>query len=325
MRTELNPREEVCLIPRGLAGDLEAWSIRVVSLVEIVRLWIFRRSVALFMLVTLLSALLLPYRQAVSGGALTRASIVAGAVAAAAALVLAFSRAAYRLLSRSRVAQAVPALLAAALLSVVFPLHSQLWVPACGALCLLALFVSLREIVAIDLLVLLANLAAHAIAGDLGDVRPVAVIGLWVGIPFWTILFSVANERILDRILDLCLAQPAAVNVRGLRVGAWIARSRRGLPARSVSSQEAVDRVAERLTFEQKQVMVLLIGGFRNYEIATLLGIRWEEEVSRLISRAVKSVGGDCKRKEQLVSMLAREWWNTGPAARAREYQPDFR
>lgn len=293
---------------------------RVVSLVEGVRFWIFRRCVAVFILVTLLSALLLPYRQAVSGGALTRASIVGGAVAGAAALVLAYSRASYELLSRSRVAQAVPALLAAALLSLVLPLHSQLWVPACGALCLLALFVPLRRIVVIDLLVLAGNLAAHAIVGDLGDVRPVTVIGLWVGIPFWTILVSIANEWVVDHIFNLCLSQPAR-NAPPLRVRAWVARALEALSVRSVSSEEAVDRVADRLTLRQKEVMLLLIEGLHNYEIAPLLGI-WQEEVSRLISRAVQSAGAECK--EQLCAMLAYEWWNTGPAGRLREYKPAF-
>ncbi|HEY6549653.1 MAG TPA: hypothetical protein VIY71_00460 [Solirubrobacterales bacterium] len=269
----------------------------------------------------MLSAMLLPYRQAVSGSALTRALIIAGVVVGAASFMLAYSRASYELLSRNRVAQGALALLAAALVSVVFPLHSQLWVPACGALCLLSFFVPLRSIVIVDLLVLLGNLLAHAIGGDLGDVRPVTVIGLWVGIPFWTILISIANEKVVDHILGLCLDAPAR-NAHPLRVNAWVARSRDALPARSVSSQEAIRRVTHRLTSKQKETMLLLLGGFHNYEIAPLLAVK-PVEVSQLISRSVGRTGAD--GKEQLCAMLAHEWWNTGPAARAREYRPDFR
>jgi DNA-binding CsgD family transcriptional regulator len=322
MRTELVPTAEVCLLPRGLAGELRAWSTQVVSLVEFVRLWIFRRSLALFILATLLSAVLLPYRQAVAGSALTRALIIAGAVAGAASLTLAQSRSSYELLSRSRLAQGALVLLAAALVSVVSPLHSQLWVPACGALCLLSLFIPLRSIVIIDLLVLLANLAAHAIGGDLGDVRPVTVIGLWVGIPFWTILISIANEKVVDHILGLCLAQRPPSARPLLRVSAWVARSLDALPARSVSTQESVRGIAHRLTSKQKETMLLLLGGFRNYEIAPRLAVE-PGEVSKLISRSLASTGAD--GKEQLSAMLAYDWWNTGPSTRIGEYRPDFR
>jgi DNA-binding CsgD family transcriptional regulator len=312
MGTELVAANAVRLVPRQLAGDLEAWGVQVVSLVEQVRLWIFRRSLALFMLVTLLSAMALPYRQAVSGDALARALIVAGAVAGATLVVLVCSRAAYRLLSGNRVAQGALVLVAAALVSAVFPLHSQLWLPACGVLCLLAFFVPLREIVVADLLVLIANLVAHAIGGDLGDVRPVAVIGLWVGIPFWTILFSIANEKVVDHILDLCLRQPVP-HASPLHVDAWVARSYEALPG--------VRRVAGRLTPKQKQAMLLLAVGSHNYEIAQRLGIK-PRAVSGLISRSLKQTGAESK--EELSAMLAREWWDTWPAVRAREYKPDF-
>jgi len=321
MRTELVPTREACLVPRGLARDLQVWSTQVVSLIEFVRLWIFRRSLALLILATLLSAVLLPYRQAVSGSALTRALIIAGAVAVAATFMLAHSQASYELLSRNRFARGALVLLAAALVSVVFPLHSQLWVPACGALCLLALFVPLRRIIVLDLLVLLVNLAAHAIGGDLANVRPVTVIGLWVGIPFWTILISIANEKVVDHILGLCLAQrpPSA---RSLRVRTWVERSFDVLPVRSVSTQESVRRAAHRLTSKQKETMLLLLGGFHNYEIAVQLAVR-PDEISRLISRAVASAGAD--GKEQLAAMLASDWWNSGPNTRIDEYGPDFR
>lgn len=321
MRAELISTGEMRLVPRELAGELRAWSSRVVSLVEFVRLWIFRRGLALLVLATLLSTLLLPYRQAVAGSALTRALIIAGAVAGAASFMLAYSRASYELLSRSRLAQGALVLLAAALISVVLPLRSQLWVPACGALCLLSLFVPLRSIALADLLVLLANLAAHAIVGDLGDVRPVTVIGLWVGIPFWTILISVANERVVDHIFGLCLAQrpPSA---RSFRVSAWVARSLDVLPARSLSTERSVRGVAHRLRSKQKEAMLLLLGGFHNYESAPRLSVE-TGEVSRLISRAVKSAGAD--GKEQLSQMLAYDWWNSGPTTRIGEYRPDFR
>jgi hypothetical protein len=235
--------------------------------------------------------------------------------------MLAFSGASYELLSRSRLAQGALMLLAAALVSVVFPLRSQLWVPACGALCLLSLFVPLRNIVIVDLLVLLANLAAHAIGGDLGDVRPVTVIGLWVGIPFWTILISVANEKVVDHILGLCLAQRPP-SVHPFRVSAWVARSLDVLPSRSLSTEGSVRRVAHRLTSKQNEAMLLLLGGFHNYESAPLLSVE-PDAVSKLISRAVESAGADSK--EQLSELLAYDWWNTGPTTRIGEHRPDFR
>lgn len=320
MGTELSTTVETRLVSRELTAELEAWASEAVSLVEVVRLWIFRRALALFILATLLSAALLPTRQAVSGNALTRAVVIAAAVVATASFMLVFSRRSYELLSRDHVAQAAPALVASALISVVFPLHSQLWVPACGALCLVALFVPLRRIVVIDLLVLLGNLAAHAISGDLHGVRPVAVIGLWVGIPFWTILISIANERIVDHILDLCLEQPVP-GANSLQVDTWVARSFEALPVRSVSTQERSHGVADRLTSRQKEVMLLLLVGRRNYEIALQLGIT-RSEVSRLTSRATERAGADSK--EQLCAMLASEWWGSGPVERIGKYRLQF-
>ena len=53
------------------------------------------------------------------------------------------------------------------------------------------------------------------------------------------------------------------------------------LPVRVVSTEAAVEGLAQRLTARQKQVALLLVSGKRGYERAALLGIT-PEEVSRL-------------------------------------------
>jgi DNA-binding CsgD family transcriptional regulator len=318
MATELVPAPYIAPAPKALTAELVSKIDRAVSLVEVVRFWMFRRSLALVVLATAVSAALLPTRESVQGSALELSLILAGAVAGAIGFMLFHSEASLRLLSSYRMARGSVGAVAAVLVSAIFPLHSQLWVPACGLLCLVALVVSLRQILLFDLFVLGSNLCAHAAYGDLGSVRPVAVIGLWVGIPFWTVLISVGSERVLDHILGLC-RQRCAPGSGPLRVSAWTPRPLMRLPVRVVSTEAAVEGVARRLTTRQKQVALLLVSGKRRYEMAARLGIT-PEEVSRLIARAVGRARA--QSKEQLAARIAGEWWSTGPAARLLNYTP---
>jgi DNA-binding CsgD family transcriptional regulator len=318
MSTDLTSVQQTIVVPSQLTTGLPAKADRAVSLVELVRIWIFRRSLVVVVLASAISVALLPSRESVRGGALELALILGGAVAGATGFMLLHSATSFTILSRSRFAQAAVVLVASALVSAVFPLHSQLWLSACGLLCLMGLVVPLGRLLVLDLLVLSTNLAAHAISGDVGAVRPVAVIGLWVGIPFWTVLISVGNERVLDHILSLC-RQQCVSDRKLLHVSVWIPRSLTGLPVRGMATEASVPRVARLLTTRQKEAALLLISGKHRYEIARRLNIT-PEEVSRLIARAVKRARA--RSKEQLAAWVANEWWNTGPAARLTNYEP---
>ena len=120
----------------------------------------------------------LPLR--VSDAAYTTITVVATALLVASVpFALRHANALYRLLRRSEAVRLAVVLLAAGL--VVHPLRSELWWPSCALVMLVSTLVPLRRALVYCLIVLLTNLAAHAIARDLADTPPATIIGLWIG------------------------------------------------------------------------------------------------------------------------------------------------
>lgn len=152
---------------------------------------------------------------------------------------LAKAPAVYRLLRRSVAFELAIVALAAVLVS--YPLRSELWWPSCALLMLVAILVPWQRVVAYCVLVLLANLAAHAIAGDLTTTPVVTIVGLWVGFPFWSLTFSVISDRFAAYVLRLqwTLARSAQVANEPVRVTAWTDVDRRGDAAEDVDPTPA--------------------------------------------------------------------------------------
>lgn len=87
-----------------------------------------------------------------------------------------------------------------------------------------------QRVVAYCVLVLLGNLAAHAIAGDLTTTPVVTIVGLWVGFPFWSMTFSVISDRFAAYLLRLqwTLARSTQIANEPVRVTVWTDDDRSG-------------------------------------------------------------------------------------------------
>jgi DNA-binding CsgD family transcriptional regulator len=300
------------------ASDVERWSEGLVSVLEAARFDVFRAGVVLVLLAAIGSAVLLPTRESVHGPALTVALAASGATIAAAVFVLVRPGRLDRVLSDSSGAQWVIVVIATAQISAVLPLHSQLWVPACALLSLLGAIVPLRRTILFCIVALSGNLLAHILVGDLTAVPPIAVLGLWEGIPFWTVLFSTATSLMVWRVIGLYVQRTDPPDLKLVRVPAWAQRTPLQLPARTTPPAA----IARRLTHKQLEVFVLLMAGRKQGEIAIELGIQ-RSRVSRLIDGAVKRT--KVANKYALEGMLALEWWGTGSASRLRAHQPQLR
>ncbi|HEX3517553.1 MAG TPA: helix-turn-helix transcriptional regulator [Solirubrobacteraceae bacterium] len=281
--------------------------------VEMVRLEVFRTGVALVALVAVLSAALLPTREGVAGAHVAVAAAVAGVTVAACALVFARPERYYRALSDNPVAQWVLALIAAAQISAVLPLHSQLWVPACALLALLGTMVSLSRTLLFCGVALCANLLAHVLVGDLPMTPFYVVFGLWEGLPLWTTLFSVVMTRFVRYLCDIYIERVSPPAFALVPVAGSIAREHLQLP------RPPVEAVSQRMTVREIQVFALLMCGQRPGEIAKTLGIK-PERISHLIEHAVDRANAG--NKNILIGKLALEWWGTGPTSRLSVYLP---
>jgi DNA-binding CsgD family transcriptional regulator len=205
----------------------------------------------------------------------------------------------YRLLRSSEPTQFALVLLAAAL--VVYPLRSELWWPSCALLMLLATLVPLRRALAYCFVVLLANLAAHATAGDLTETPPVTIIGLWVGYVFWSAAFSIFNDRLAAHVLRLNTVAPRRttpplrVDVGqgpAVRPNASADQSDASRPDLSVpgDSPPLAGDKTRRLTARQLQVVALLSDGMRYDEVAACLAIS-VRQVQRHVTNAITRLG----------------------------------
>jgi len=187
----------------------------------------------------------------------------------------------YRLLRRRPVLELVPVALAAALLA--YPLRSELWWPACALVMLVAIPAPLGRTWAYCVAVLVTNLLAHVVHGDLPETPAVAILGLWIGFGFWATLTALLIDRIGSHLLRRALVfegpepEPA--------VG--------GDPDETVTEAQVVETRAlpaprlQRLTGRQLEVVALLAQGLRYDAVAASLSIS-RRQVQRHVREAVQ-------------------------------------
>jgi DNA-binding CsgD family transcriptional regulator len=202
------------------------------------------------------------------------------------------SQSVYRRLRRDPRLEALPVLLSAAMIA--YPLRSELWWPACALLMLVAIVAPLTRTLAYCLLVLLVNLAAHALSGDLDETPAVAIIGLWIGFFFWSLTAGVFSDRIAAYLLRLdvarALARPrAAPPAASPPPREEEPRNERQALALAAPEPQAAEEL-ERLTARQLQVVALLADGLRYQEVAACLSIS-SRQVQRHVAQAVSRLG----------------------------------
>lgn len=210
----------------------------------------------------------------------------------------------YRLLRRRPEAQLALVLMAAAL--VAYPLRSELWWPSCALLMLLATVVSLRRTLACCLAVLLVNLAAHGVAGDLDETPPVTIIGLWIGYVFWCSAFSVFTDRLAAYVLRLnTTTTPTRLPPLRVFVSPSPAREEPSVsnPDGEPATSAGVSAV-QQLSARQLQVLALLADGLRYDEVAACLDISGRQ-VQRHVSNAIARLG--LRNANQLLAVVVAE------------------
>jgi DNA-binding CsgD family transcriptional regulator len=168
---------------------------------------------------------------------------------------------------------------------------------------LVATLVPLRRALSYCLVVLLANLAAHALSGGLDDTPPETIIGLWIGFVFWSSAFAVFTERFAAYVLRL--NAPAAPEAQRspkpvASVDAEASDATRSAGDRAdveTPSVAPADDGASRgegsiggLTARQLQVVALLADGLRYDEVAACLAIS-ERQVQRHVGNAIERLG----------------------------------
>lgn len=186
-------------------------------------------------------------------------------------------------------------LVAVAAALVAYPLRSELWWPSCALLMLVGTLAPLQRTAAYCLAVVLINLAAHAIAGDLDDTPVVTITGLWVGFGFWSAAFALSTDRLAGHILRLQHTPAPAQRDARLRVNATVVSSS-PTPSNSEdgsgisAAPEATPSQLDALTFRQLQVVSLLGDGLRYAEVAASLGIS-TRQVQRHVTHAIARLG----------------------------------
>jgi DNA-binding CsgD family transcriptional regulator len=274
---------------------------------------IFIGAVVFVALASIAALALLPLRQSVPPGGPPATVVLAVLLVVAASASVWRAGAAYRLVRRWTAIEVALVAIAAAL--VVYPLNSELWWPSCALVMLLATIVPLRRTATYCAIVLIANLASHLADGDLSHTPAVAIIGLWIGFPFWAATFALITERLVGHILWLN-ATPTTP-LAPLRVGVWapVASSEttgRGHdePPASPSIPGHVPAlppeagVIDRLTARQLQVVALLADGLRYADVAACLSIS-VRQVERHVANAIARAG--VRSVNELVAAAARE------------------
>lgn len=211
----------------------------------------------------------------------------------------------YRLLRLRPQAQIALVLLSAAL--VAYPLRSELWWPSCALLMLVATLTSLARTLAYVLFVLVCNLLAHLVAGDLDDIQPVTVIGLWIGYGFWATAFALVPDRLAVHVLRLNSRHRAAIDDAPVRVSAVATvisteptpPETPSVPAPPPDTPQA-DAALRRLSARQLQVVALLADGMLYEEVAACLSIS-VGQVQRHVTGAVARL--DVRNANELVAL----------------------
>lgn len=271
--------------------------------------WIFAGALGFVGVSTLAALAFLPLRDSARSGRPPLSAVVAAVVVLLlTAFALIRARTVYLALRRRPQLELVLVAVAAVLLSVVSPLRNELWWSACAILMVLATLAPLRRALSYCLFVLIANLAAHVAFADLPETSTVGILGLWVGLPFWTAMAAAIPDRMAAHILRLNAVGPDAPQPP-LRVGGWPTRQaadarpgdvdvRDGSDAETGSHDEPPPPGAvlvatsntSRLTARQLQVVALLADGLRYGEIAACLSIS-AGQVYRHVKNAVARLG----------------------------------
>jgi DNA-binding CsgD family transcriptional regulator len=277
---------------RGLCGA------ELVEVCERFYRWILLCALTFVGVATIAALAFLPLRASASSGGPPSSAVVAGVIVLClTAVAIWHSRQLYRAVRRRPQLELVPVTIAALLMSVVSPMRNELWWSACGILVVVATLVPLRRALLYAVGTLTANLAAHLLAGDLHSTAAVAIVGLWVGLPFWTAMASVIPDRMAAHILRLNANRRATPSPPAL-VDAWITPEMRTGSSTTTLDQDddtpdapAPDAAAPQrdtgpLTARQLQVVALLADGHRHRNIAACLSIS-EDQVQRHARNAI--------------------------------------
>jgi DNA-binding CsgD family transcriptional regulator len=302
--------------------DLVRCGAELVELSERFYRAVFLGGLVFIGLASIAALALLPVRQSVPSGGPPPTVIATALLIVAMPLCVWRAGALYRRLLRWPALELSLVAVAAAL--VVYPLNSELWWPSCAIIMLLAAVVPLRRTVAYCLIVLVANLAAHIVSGDLDHTPAVSIIGLWIGYPFWAATFALITDRLVAHILRVNAARPAQPEWP-VRVSVWVDEasphasgtappSGFDSPLDGARGSEAIDpdaygahkteRVLERLTARQLQVVALLADGLRYIEVAACLSIS-VRQVERHVADAIDRAG--VRSANELVAVAVTE------------------
>jgi len=287
----------------GPDGGFACSGAEVVGVVERFRIGVFTGALATVAIAAAGALALIPARDSAQAVALTTPTVLATALLVLVA-PLAIWRAAplYWRLRRTPELLAVPVALAAALVS--YPLRSELWWPACALLMLVATLVSLRTALVACGAALLANLVAHALAGDLDTTPAVAILGLWVGLPFWSATASIFSEQIACHLQRLLIAAPP-VDTGPMRVSSWTepeAPDGPQAPPTLLPGPSPRASADSPLTSRQLEVIALLADGQRYAEVADCLAIS-VRQVRRHVENASARLGAG--NANELIALAA--------------------
>lgn len=192
---------------------------------------------------------------------------------------------------------------AAALLSVVPPLKSELWFISLGLLSVLGLGAGWKLAMTGCSAVLGANLTAHVVTGGLDDNPAEVIIGLWIGLPFWSIAVAVTAEKLRRHLLQIhhhhpqLETRPAAVDsAEDLddQAGPGVDLAQGDLDSTTTAAEansltpstgRRARTEADGLTARQLEVLLLVADGWKQTQIAARLGVS-ARAVQRLVAEA---------------------------------------
>lgn len=296
-------------------GERSLCAAELVEVSERFYLWIFLCALTFVGLATIAALVFLPLRATASSGGPPPSAVVAAVIVLCLTVVVIWrSRDVYRAVRRRPRLELVPVAMAALLMSVVSPMRNELWWSACGVLVVVATIAPLRRALLYSVGVLTANLAAHLLAGDLHSTAAVAIVGLWIGLPFWTALASVIPDRMAAHILRLN-ANRRPAPAPPVPVSAWTEPD----PADDSSTPPDQDDDTPHvprpnttpaphgtgpLTARQLQVVALLADGHRHQSIAACLSIS-PDQVQRHVKNAVDRLG--VRSSNELVAVAVAE------------------
>lgn len=293
-------REPTAIEPASHAHRTRSGA-ELVALAERFNHGIFLGAMCFVGLSTLTALAFLPLRTSAEDGVPPASAVAAALIVLVLAGLAAWrARDVDRMLRRHPSLELVPVLVAAILLSVVSPLRNELWWSASAILMVLALRVSLRRALTYCLIVLVANLTAHLVSGDLSDTSARGVIGLWIGLPFWTAMAAVVPDRMASYILRLNVrrnpprAAPLRVIPRPTRPAAEEPTADTdgavAAPKPASATTNTTPATTSRLTAKQLEVVALLAAGYRYEYIGACLSIT-AGQVYRHVRNAIARLG----------------------------------